>query len=576
MLAPATFTSNTDCETCSPDKYQDEKDHFENACKSQPTCAPGTYASVPATVFIRRVCRNCDLGLSFSTEENAASCTPVSGCAAGTRQSQAPTRTSDRTCTGCIAGQTYMDEEDHSFDTCKAVGPVCEAGLYQAAAPTVTSDRECVECPPGFFSPIEDSILCYPCQLGSSQPESGSRSCRSCDPAAGQFSNVTGAIQCSAVREACEEDALEITATAARDRRCIATFERTTVASVGHYSYMGSGGETIGVDYLASPKASLGGAALPDTLTLPRAGGEVAVAVAAADTFKVRLVLDSGMQAQLQVDVAYCGMLAGAAGPLASTPLELEPLMVDGFTINTEVTFRSVSGALEAMADGTHCVMLSAASLPRTSGWTMDQLVLRVGGLPALAETGTLQLTRLSVIKVTTTSVIAGSGDPGQRLLVRDQEAPQFVLCPAPLQALVAAGQESTTVTWQVPQATDNSGSAFVDEGIIFGFDGQEEDIAASVSAGGSDASAQLSLLRAPYRVAYTAVDSAGNSAECSFEVALDYVASSDMVRAELGAGDIVPSVEATRAGTLLRSTLVDARRGAAAVSACAARADAA
>ena len=556
LSAPATYTSDSICKVCLVGTYQDLQNHLEPSCQAQPDCPPGSFSQL-VTLTSERKCELCDGVTGFSTTTNAGKCTDTKLCGLGEREGVKPTRTTDRMCTFCELGQTYMDAETHTNTACKSVAPACTPGFFEAAAPTLSSNRVCTVCLPGTFSAGGAATTCTLCPIGTYQPTEGAEKCLPCEPAENEYQDDTGGISCKIAGNSCTEEELEVPPTSKSNRRCLSPFQRSVVSSVGHFSYVDAFGRTLGVDYLASPKASLGGAALPDTWTLPMAGGDAVIAIAAADTFKVRLALETGMTSELIVDVTYCGELL--AGEAPNTAFGLEVLVVDGFTLNAGLGQLRGSGSLSTSADGSSCILLKESV--GTGSWTMDEFVLRVTNLPPLLAPSTLRLSRLSVIKVTTRSLVDDLTDPGQRLLVRDLEAPTFTTCPrASLKQTFAADVESSSVQWAVPQAVDNSGTVLLDNGVVYGFDGQEEGVSVSVDALGF-ASAVLSLERAPYRLAYTAVDGAGNSALCTFAIELDYNATTAEARETLGALDIVRSVATTRVGMLLRHTLVDAGR---------------
>src|SRR5690606_7342333 len=74
---------------------------------------------------------------TFSTINNATSCTPWSPCEAGTTQSVEPTASRDRSCSAC--GEGKYEAEGSCQDLTE-----CGDDEYEAEAPTATRDRQCV------------------------------------------------------------------------------------------------------------------------------------------------------------------------------------------------------------------------------------------------------------------------------------------------------------------------------------------------------------------------------------------------------------------------------------------------
>src|SRR5205814_386645 len=104
-----------------------------------------------------------------------------------------------------------------------------------------------------------------------------------------------------------------------------------------------------------------------------------------------------------------------------------------------------------------------------------------------------------TTVSYTATDASGNSASCAFTVTVVDAQPPVLSDCPANITRPAAAGQCSTTVTWTPPTATDNCGSPGV---------------AASHNPGATFAVGTTT-------VTYTAMDSAGNTATCSFTVSI-------------------------------------------------------
>ena len=75
-----------------------EGSNYIGSCTPWDTCLPGTFVFAPGTSTTNQTCAACPLGIGYSTEANAPSCSPVTVCPPGSKESVPPTLINDREC----------------------------------------------------------------------------------------------------------------------------------------------------------------------------------------------------------------------------------------------------------------------------------------------------------------------------------------------------------------------------------------------------------------------------------------------------------------------------------------------
>lgn len=176
---PTTGDSMTDSSTtpvvstkCTPNQYESTSgaEDIDVQCADLTVCEPGTYISSQPEASQDRECSACASG-SFSTQNNAAFCTPATECQPNEYQASPPSATQDATCLPLS---------------------VCGAGFFEQTPPESDEDRICAPCPSGEFSSIANASACTPwtvCLVGETEsvaPSAGQdRVCSAC--ASGEY-----------------------------------------------------------------------------------------------------------------------------------------------------------------------------------------------------------------------------------------------------------------------------------------------------------------------------------------------------------------------------------------------------
>lgn len=122
------------------------------ACAPRRSCVPGEYVASNGDATTDRACAGCPSG-SFSTSENAASCTRWNDCQPGSVTAKAPSSSVDRTCMPCADG-TFASGTNQSI--CLPEGS-CPAGSERALAASTAAPASCRACSPGSFCPGGDA-----------------------------------------------------------------------------------------------------------------------------------------------------------------------------------------------------------------------------------------------------------------------------------------------------------------------------------------------------------------------------------------------------------------------------------
>jgi hypothetical protein len=223
---------------CGPGTWDDDADS-RTPCRPVSDCAPGTRVVVPGTATTDRVCTGCLSG-SFSTQQNAASCTDWRSCAPGTFVLSPGTAMNDRTCEPCAPG---MFSTQFNQSACVNDGE-CPAGSILVNVPTPTDPAVCASCQAGSFcaggtasaqacpsgmwdndlNPASPCVALTACLPGERIANAGSatadRQCIAC--AAGTFS-VAGNASACAPWTACEPGSFVNTnGSSSTDRTCVA------------------------------------------------------------------------------------------------------------------------------------------------------------------------------------------------------------------------------------------------------------------------------------------------------------------------------------------------------------------
>eukprot|EP00049_Salpingoeca_infusionum_P005502 m.92811 g.92811 ORF g.92811 m.92811 type:complete len:2840 (+) comp12991_c0_seq1:76-8595(+) len=228
-----TSTTNRVCSSCSlGSTYQDAGSHTYTTCKSTRTCTAGYYVVTKPTLSSNRHCGACPPN-SFSTSNNAASCTQHSHCGAG-QYVASRTSTSNTDCKSCVAGATYQDATQHYATSCKSLSATCAAGTYESVSPTVSNNRVCSKCPSGTYSSAGSTgckswTVCAVGYYESKAPTATSdRQCSLCNGKT-QYQDQAGQTSCKPVTT-CSSSQYETKApTRSSNRQCTAC--RTTCST---------------------------------------------------------------------------------------------------------------------------------------------------------------------------------------------------------------------------------------------------------------------------------------------------------------------------------------------------------
>ena len=232
MSKAGTASSDRRCALCMGATYSPTSDDAPCLDVSAP-CEAGSFMVQAPDRFADRVCASCAHGLFKAMQGNGA-CTQWRTCPDGQGESASGTPTSDRRCAPCTLGATFSS--DDSAEKCRPVSPACPVGTYRIAAPTRSSDRACAACAAGYYKSANGNEACTPwhtCPVGQGQSVGGTtttdRVCTPCDSiagashpyaAGGAFSSSDSGDECTAV-QICGTSEYQIAApTASSDRVC--------------------------------------------------------------------------------------------------------------------------------------------------------------------------------------------------------------------------------------------------------------------------------------------------------------------------------------------------------------------
>jgi hypothetical protein len=232
---------STVCEDCPKGTYSDAEVLKTGSCKKITKCAHGQEEVKAGTATSNAVCKDCDMGVSHST--NGDPCKDTTICTEGEYEDKPATTSSDRSCKTCGYGEYRAD--DMPVGKCEKFSDPCGKGEQEIVAPTKANDRVCENCPEEMYfdqirASYQSTSACNAqptCVAGEIEVEgsatsSTKRKCASCDW--GTFSTEDGATSCE-IAQVCAAGTYETTAmTYSTDRQC------------GDCDPFGSGGKSAG------------------------------------------------------------------------------------------------------------------------------------------------------------------------------------------------------------------------------------------------------------------------------------------------------------------------------------------
>ncbi len=232
-----------------------------------------------------------------------------------------------------------------------------------------------------------------------------------------------------------------------------------------------------------------------------------------------RLAPATGLSAALTVDQYWCasGSLPAAIDPATTvsgtTSITLHRVRPSNGTLIQQYSLPLLNTNQSVVIDNGRCVHVSVSStpLPLPTPLTFDGLSIdfKPAGNRRRASVGNK---RYSPVKQGAGVLVQYSPapgapstttDPGIGLFITDNEPPQIAGCPENIIVLAPAGYISQTVTWLEPIANDNV---------------QVAQLKSSVTPG-----SVFTVADSPHTVTYTAIDTSGLTAKCSFKVIVAY-----------------------------------------------------
>lgn len=196
---------STVCEKCSQGTYSDRDILKTGECKKWTACPHGQEEKTKPTDTSDRICKECDLGESHSSDGDP--CKDVTACNEGEYEAVPATLSSDRKCAACGSGRYRSD--DMPAGQCAKWSDECGKGVQEITGPTVTNDRECRACPEGTYfdrtrsrfeatSPCKQQPDCVAGEYAvkGTATASSKKICRDCPY--GQFSSEKNQDECTA------------------------------------------------------------------------------------------------------------------------------------------------------------------------------------------------------------------------------------------------------------------------------------------------------------------------------------------------------------------------------------------
>ena len=149
--------------TCTAYEYESSAGSStgDRVCSPLTTCDAGEYVQTAATATSDRECAPCAAG-SFSSTENATSCTTWDVCDAGEYITQNASSTQNRLCAPCAAGSFSTGQNAISctvWDTCDAVTD-SSRGEYVTQNASSTQDRLCASCATETYAATVNAYQC--------------------------------------------------------------------------------------------------------------------------------------------------------------------------------------------------------------------------------------------------------------------------------------------------------------------------------------------------------------------------------------------------------------------------------
>jgi hypothetical protein len=196
--------------------YDDDPGNQASMCKAWTRCSPGSQVdpAKPGTALADRACLPC-VG-SFSTTDNAPTCTPWTACKAGELLVTPGTAVKNQVCKACDAGFFKDGEKCSPWHT-------CAAGEQTKTAPSPANDRVCEPCPPGQQSKAGDD-KCTPigtCGPGTKKTAGDATTPLKCEECTGMtFSLGNNATSCTGWSTCAAGSFVSMTPSSSMNRGC--------------------------------------------------------------------------------------------------------------------------------------------------------------------------------------------------------------------------------------------------------------------------------------------------------------------------------------------------------------------